>query len=305
MIFLIALFWILLIVYWIVVRKRESEIFDQLLDGSLAKSDTVGIERNAIDIKYFEHSYLYSIKIAIKSIVMILQPNMFKKLLAFFILTSVVLYLINDIFFRKDFIYSWLVVEPFLFLMLVLKLKKYRQERFKNHFPDALNILSGAMSSGQSIVHGFGYVGKQLDNEVGHEFKRMADRLLIGEDAGDVLERSCANFPYLEYFFFISAIRINLHRGGQLKEVIKQIGRLMFVSRAVEKKKLALTSEARSSAKILAFLPLFFLLIMRFLTPENYDFVIHEEGGKIIFYYVVFSEFIGFFCIWLILRGVK
>ncbi|MCZ8486640.1 hypothetical protein O9993_18960 [Vibrio lentus] len=54
-------------------------------------------------------------------------------------------------------------------------------DRFKTNFPDALNILSGVISSGQSIIHAFEYVGKQLDNDVGKEFKLLwlSDYLLV------------------------------------------------------------------------------------------------------------------------------
>ena len=192
-----------------------------------------------------------------------------------------------------------------LFVLFYLKLKQLQEQSFKQNFPDALTILGGAMSAGQSIVHAFEYVGNQLDNEVGMEFKTMSERLLIGEDADDVLERSSNRFPYLEYFFFISTIRINLSRGGQLKEVINKINRIMFESRAIEKKKNALTSEARSSAKIVACLPVIFIIILKFTSPENYDFVMFQDGGKPIFYYVLISESIGFFIIWLILKTVE
>ena len=79
----------------------------------------------------------------------------------------------------------------------------------------------------------------------------------------------------------------------------------MFDSRAVEKKKNALTSEARASAKIIACLPVIFLIILKFTSPENYSFVMFEDAGQPIFYYVLVSELLGFFCIWLILRGVN
>ncbi|MFA0026555.1 type II secretion system F family protein, partial [Vibrio sp. 10N.261.49.A5] len=108
----------------------------------------------------------------------------------------------------------WLGLIPILFIMFILKLSGLREKKFKDNFPDALNILSGALSSGQSIVHAFEYVGTQLDNEVGKEFKKMSERLLIGEDPDDVLARSASTFPYVEYFFFASTIRINLSRGG-------------------------------------------------------------------------------------------
>ncbi len=79
----------------------------------------------------------------------------------------------------------------------------------------------------------------------------------------------------------------------------------MFEARAIEKKKNALTSEARSSAKIIAALPVVFMFILKLTSPENYQFVMFEEGGKPIFYYVLISEMIGFFLIYMILRSVK
>ncbi|MFA0503025.1 type II secretion system F family protein, partial [Vibrio sp. 10N.222.46.A1] len=150
------------------------------------------------------------------------------KLVLFISVTTSATYALNEFFLRQDFIVCLIVVEPLLFFVFYNNLKARQVERFKTNFPDALNILSGAISSGQSIIHAFEYVGKQLDNEVGKEFKFMAERLLIGEDPDDVLERSSNTFPYLEYFFFASTIRINLARGGQLKDVINKINRLMF-----------------------------------------------------------------------------
>ncbi|MDG3032109.1 hypothetical protein P7245_11870, partial [Vibrio parahaemolyticus] len=46
-------------------------------------------------------------------------------------------------------------------------------------------------------------------------------------------------------------------------------------------------------------------MILKVTSPENYNFVMFEEGGKPIFYYVLVSEAIGFFFIYMILRGVR
>ncbi len=134
-------------------------------------------------------------------------------MIGFFAGSSLAVYFVNDWFFMFEYWKVLLALEPILFVMFILKLSGIQAQRFKDNFPDALNILSGALSSGQSIVHAFEYVGTQLDNEVGEEFKKMSERLLIGEDPDDVLARSASSFPYVEYFFFAATIRINLSRG--------------------------------------------------------------------------------------------
>lgn len=283
--------------------KRQKEI-TSIIEQSNTFEGVTG-SRAVIDSESFDVSYKKKVKDKFKQLKKLLSPNAGLKLIGFFAASSIAVYCVNDWFFMFEYWKVLLALEPILFVMFILKLSGIQAQRFKDNFPDALNILSGALSSGQSIVHAFEYVGTQLDNEVGEEFKKMSERLLIGEDPDDVLARSAASFPYVEYFFFAATIRINLSRGGQLKDVINRINRIMFEARAIEKKKNALTSEARASAKIIAALPVIFIMILKVTSPENYNFVMFEEGGKSIFYYVLVSEAIGFFFIYMILRGVR
>ena len=81
------------------------------------------------------------------------------------------------------------------------------------------------------------------------EFKIISERLLIGENPDDVLERSGSSIHILNIFFHIT-IRINISRGGQLKDIINKINS-MFESRSLEKKKNSLTAESRMSRKSL------------------------------------------------------
>lgn len=283
--------------------KRQKEI-TSIIEQSNTFEGVTG-SRAVIDSESFDVSYKKKVKDKFKQLKKLLSPNAGLKLIGFFAASSIAVYCVNDWFFMFEYWKVLLALEPILFVMFILKLSGIQAQRFKDNFPDALNILSGALSSGQSIVHAFEYVGTQLDNEVGEEFKKMSERLLIGEDPDDVLARSAASFPYVEYFFFAATIRINLSRGGQLKDVINRINRIMFEARAIEKKKNALTSEARASAKIIAALPVIFIMILKVTSPESYNFVMFEEGGKPIFYYVLVSEAIGFFFIYMILRGVR
>ncbi|HCM0518200.1 TPA: type II secretion system F family protein [Vibrio parahaemolyticus] len=283
--------------------KRQKEI-TSIIEQSNTFEGVTG-SRAVIDSESFDVSYKKKVKDKFKQLKKLLSPNAGLKLIGFFAASSIAVYCVNDWFFMFEYWKVLLALEPILFVMFILKLSGIQAQRFKDNFPDALNILSGALSSGQSIVHAFEYVGTQLENEVGEEFKKMSERLLIGEDPDDVLARSAASFPYVEYFFFAATIRINLSRGGQLKDVINRINRIMFEARAIEKKKNALTSEARASAKIIAALPVIFIMILKVTSPENYNFVMFEEGGKPIFYYVLVSEAIGFLFIYMILRGVR
>ena len=180
-----------------------------------------------------------------------------------------------------------------------------RRRDFENTFPDALNILMSAVSAGDSLMQAIIYVGDIMDNAIGREFKRMGDRFKLGESPDVILHRACKTYPYPEFLFFTVTIRANIARGGQLKGVLARLIRVLVESRTLEKKKMAMTSEARISAKIVAMIPMIFMVLLNYINPENIDFILHDPSGRVLLYYVVGSEFLGLFIVWLLVKGVR
>ena len=180
-----------------------------------------------------------------------------------------------------------------------------RRRDFENTFPDALNILMSAVTAGDSLMQAISYVGEVMHNPIGREFKLMGDRLKLGESPEVVLKRSCKNYPYSEFLFFTVTLRANIARGGQLKGVLARLIRVLVDARTLEKKKMAMTSEARISAKIVAAIPLIFMFILNQINPSNVDFLLHDPEGRVVLFYVLGSELIGLFIVWLLVRGVR
>ncbi|MCG3733111.1 type II secretion system F family protein [Vibrio cincinnatiensis] len=184
-------------------------------------------------------------------------------------------------------------------------LEKRERDAFEEMFPDALNILTGAISSGESILRAINFVGENLTGEIGKEFSLIGKRLNFGEDPDDVFRKSCHRFPYPSFYFFIISLRANMQRGGQLKEIMTRLNRMLFNARSVDKKIYTLTAEARMSAKIVAAIPFIFLFMLQYLSPENYEFVMSHPSGRPILFYVIISELIGIGIIWLLMKSVR
>ncbi|WP_243032688.1 type II secretion system F family protein [Vibrio cincinnatiensis] len=288
-------------------RKRKSERYDYLDQFSrTVYVDSMTSEQQAIDIKSLsDRSW--------KDRATQAWSNLNKKL-GHLAIVKVVSYLCVLIFLGIEFnqrfvrgsVWSVVVITVLAgFLFAYLWLRKREQNQFEENFPDALNMLSSAVSAGESITHAIMYVGNTLNNEVGKEFKIMGKRLQLGESPDDVFRKACLRFPYPSFHFFVITLRANMQRGGQLKEIILRLNRLLFNARAIEKKKYALTSEARTSAKIVAAIPFFFLFILQYLSPENYEFVMFDPGGRPILYYVLISEAIGIAIVWGLMKSVR
>lgn len=215
-----------------------------------------------------------------------------------------------SIYFNRQFLREslWLVAPVFVLVGMSIFyrwLQGRERKMFETEFPDALNMMTSAVSAGESIMHAILYVGNTLEGDIGREFRIMGKRLQLGESPDEVFRKSCRRYPYPSFYFFVITLRANMQRGGQLKDIMMRLNRMMFNARSIEKKKYALTSEARTSAKIVAAIPFFFLFVLQYLSPENFEFVMFDPDGKVILYYVLISEAIGIAIVWGLMKSVR
>ena len=111
------------------------------------------------------------------------------------------------------------VIFIFTFLILIWKLGQRRNRVvFNNVFPEVIQILVAASSSGAGLLQGLERCGQELTGQLGTEFRNIHRRLAIGEDPIAVFDESYTRYPYKEFYFFITIIRTNLSKGGQIKE---------------------------------------------------------------------------------------
>ncbi|EGR2795680.1 pilus assembly protein TadB [Vibrio navarrensis] len=304
--------WLLLLMIGILLllvglRQRKSDRYDYLAEfANTVHVDSMVAEHQAIDMKSLSHRTL-------KDRLDQSWRNLSKqlgKLALFKVLGFIALLIFLGVEFNQRFVRGSDLMVVVIIVVAGLTfayfwLQKREQTQFEDSFPDALNMLSSAVSSGESITHAIMYVGNTLNSDVGREFKIMGKRLQLGESPDDVFRKACLRFPYPSFHFFVITLRANMQRGGQLKEVILRLNRLLFNARSIEKKKFALTSEARTSAKIVAAIPFFFLFMLQYLSPENYEFVMFDPAGRPILYYVLISEAIGITIVWGLMKSVR
>lgn len=65
---------------------------------------------------------------------------------------------------------------------------------------------------------------------------------------------------------------------------------------------LSMTSEMRMSSKITGAIPFIFLVLLKFISPENFQYVLEDEDGRILLYYLIGSEVVGLLVIKFLMR---
>ena len=184
-------------------------------------------------------------------------------------------------------------------ITIVIKKRKLKKE-FYDTFPEALNTITGVVSSGGAIITSFRLCGDSIDGIVGKTMKEMDDRIEIGENVEEVLMKSYIKLPFPEYYFFILTVMVNFDSGGELKEIMSRLAKMLTNNRILSKTRDGKTAELRMTMRILACMPFAFMLALKFLSETHYEYLINTTPGHYLLYYVVGSVIIGF----LIIKGM-
>jgi tight adherence protein B len=203
-------------------------------------------------------------------------------------------------------ILPWVSFFPIAALLYVFTLhwvgRKAARRYFDERFPEALSIITAAISSGASIHEGLKRCGVDITGPLGAEFNRIVRRLNVGEDPDQVFSDAWNIFNYKEFYFFSTVMLVSIKRGGQLKMLIARLSKIVSDTKTMERRRNSLTSEARMSAKIVAAIPIGFLFLMKFTMPENFDFIMNTDSGRVILYYMIGSVSLGMGIIALLIK---
>lgn len=297
--------WISFILFCIAIlfllSGKKSKIENYFSETEVDEDIITAINLNAL----LDQNLWQRLKNSVSPAIKVLGPRAYLITFLFLCLSGYVsYYVVYQLLNVNSAIFSFAIF-AFSILWGYFWLQNRRRLDFEKKFPDALNILMSAVTAGESLMHAFSFVGDNMGGEVGREFREMGERLKLGENPEKVLLRSCKAFPYPEYVFFTITVRANLNRGGQLKHVLARLIRILVDARTLESKKMAMTSEARISAKVVAAIPVVFAIIISQINPDHIDFVLNDARGRIVLYYVVGSELLGLFIVWLLVKGVR
>lgn len=190
-----------------------------------------------------------------------------------------------------------------IYILYMRQVKKSRRD-FERDFSEALNIINSSVRVGRPVMQGFEECAQRINSDFGQEFRRILMRLDIGDDPERVFMEAYKRYPYSEFFSFVITVLINMKGGGQVSEVMSRLTQLISASKTLDRKKIAMTAEARMSVKVLVIIPVFFFFFLKFLAPENFEILVGTDAGRCILYYAFGSIIFGLFLVWSMMNKV-
>lgn len=143
-----------------------------------------------------------------------------------------------------------------------------RLAAFEGQLPEALDMMANAMKAGYSFQAATRFLSEEIPAPLGPEFGRFYDEQRLGIDVRSALLGMQGRIDSLNLKMFVTAVLIQRETGGNLTELLTNLGTLMRERVALKGQIDTLASEPKLSGRFLSMLPVVIFLTLAALNPK-------------------------------------
>ena len=160
-------------------------------------------------------------------------------------------------------------------------LKKRRERRFLNVFPDAVDVIVRGIKAGLPLLDSLKMIALEGQEPVKSEFQAILETQAIGMPLGDACQRLYQSMPLPEANFFGIVIAIQTEAGGNLSEALGNLSKVLRDRKKMKAKIQAMSMEAKASAAIIGSLPPAVMGIVYITSPTYIELLWTHPTGQL------------------------
>ncbi|MFO7955991.1 MAG: type II secretion system F family protein [Candidatus Brocadiia bacterium] len=179
---------------------------------------------------------------------------------------------------------------------------KRRIKKFNDQLPDALDLMSSSVKSGQSLNAAIQNVADEMPDPVSDEFRILSDELTFGVSFSDALRHLMERVNTSDVRFFATALMIQKETGGNLSEVLDGLQETIRERFRILGQVKTLTAQGKLSGLIVGLLPIGLCLVIYMANPEYMSQLFTTSIGRKMLAGGVGLQLIGVFLIYRIVQ---
>ena len=164
---------------------------------------------------------------------------------------------------------------------LLAFLKKRREARFLNVFPDAVDVIVRGIKAGLPLLDSLKLISVDAVEPVRSEFRSIIETQTIGMPIGEAVLKLYERMPVAEANFFGIVVSIQQRSGGNLSEALGNLSRVLRDRKKMKAKIQAMSMEAKASAAIIGSLPIVVMGLVYATSPKYIELLFTENLGRI------------------------
>ncbi|HEX6716709.1 MAG TPA: type II secretion system F family protein [Pyrinomonadaceae bacterium] len=157
--------------------------------------------------------------------------------------------------------------------------RKKRFDQFLYHLPDALDLISRALSAGHAFSESLHMVSMEMPEPIATEFRKAYEEQNLGLSVKLALENLTQRIPLLDLRMCVTAIMIQRETGGNLAEILEKVAYTIRERFRIMGDLKTLTTSSRMSAWLLCALPIFVALAVTVMNPEYMSVLWKDPRG--------------------------
>jgi tight adherence protein B len=156
---------------------------------------------------------------------------------------------------------------PFVGHLVLGFLAGKRRAKFDEQLGDTLQLLSGSLRAGHSILRAIDAAANESQAPTSEEMRRIVSETSLGRDLLMSLNDTADRMRNEDFVWISQAIQINREVGGNLAEVLDQVNETIRERSEIKGHIKALAAEGKFSAYILMALPIGIVVMLSVVNP--------------------------------------
>ncbi|MGD8394505.1 MAG: type II secretion system F family protein [Candidatus Eiseniibacteriota bacterium] len=182
-------------------------------------------------------------------------------------------------------------------LFVITHRKERRIRRFDEQFPEAIDLMVGALRAGFALSGAIQLVADEAPDPVGSEFRILFEEQKLGLDVREALLNFTDRMGSTDAALFVTAVLIQRDTGGNLAEVLENISGVIRDRFRILGEIRTFTAVGRLSGFILAGLPPLVALVISMLNPNYMGIMLEHPLGSSVITVAVILQVVGFLVI--------
>jgi tight adherence protein B len=179
-------------------------------------------------------------------------------------------------------------------MIYIRHLRHRRLRAFEEALPDALDLLARAIRAGHPIGSGIKIVADEAGEPVASEFMRTFEEQRFGLPFEDTMVALSLRVPLIDLRMLVTAILIQREVGGNLAEVLDNLGDVIRARFTVHRQLRVYTAQGRLSGYILAVLPIAAGSIIYAVNPAYMTLLFTHPAGRLTLLIAISLQLLGF-----------
>ncbi len=153
-------------------------------------------------------------------------------------------------------------------LFVVLNKRRRRFDKFTEQLPDALELMVRSLQAGHSFSSALQMVATEMPEPIAREFGKTYEEQNLGLNIKSALENLTERVPILDLKLCVTAVLIQREIGGNLSEVLRNIGHTIRERFRIQGEIRTKSAQARLSGVIVSALPFFMFFWINLINPD-------------------------------------